>query len=42
MSAYCFAKRSVGKGGMVTVFDEIIDIPALGESEEDAQRPKRH
>lgn len=35
---YCFAKRIVD--GSV-VFEEVIDIPGLGESEEDAQRPKR-
>lgn len=36
---YCFAKRSDGKGGFT--FEEIIEIPARGQSEEDAQRPKR-
>jgi type I restriction enzyme M protein len=36
---YCLAKRGDGAGGFV--FDEIIDIPALGQSEADAQRPKR-
>ncbi|MFE7869482.1 N-6 DNA methylase [Micromonospora humida] len=35
----CFAKRADGKGGWT--FDEIIDIPAFGQTEEDAQRPKR-
>lgn len=35
----CFAKRSDGKGGWM--FEEIIDIPAFGQTEEDAQRPKR-
>jgi len=36
----CFAKRDDGKGGWK--FDEIIDIPGLGQTEEDAQRPSRH
>ncbi len=36
---FCYAKRSDGKGGWA--FDEIIDIPAFGQTEEDAQRPKR-
>lgn len=36
---FCFAKRADGKGGWT--FDEIIDIPAFGQTEEDAQRPKR-
>jgi type I restriction enzyme M protein len=35
---YCFAKRS-GKGAVT--FEDIIDIPAFGQSEADAQRPKR-
>ncbi len=35
----CFAKRPDGKGGFT--FDEIIDIPGFGQTEEDAQRPKR-
>lgn len=35
----CFAKRPDGKGGWTV--DEIIDIPGFGQSEEDAQRPKR-
>lgn len=35
----CFAKRQDGKGGWTV--DEIIDIPGFGQSEEDAQRPKR-
>ena len=35
----CFAKRSDGKGGWT--FDEIIDVPAFGQTEEDAQRPRR-
>ncbi|MFT4210748.1 MAG: N-6 DNA methylase [Microbacterium sp.] len=36
---FCFAKRPDGKGGWS--FEEIIDIPAFGQSEEDAQRPSR-
>jgi type I restriction enzyme M protein len=36
---YCLAKRADNAGGFT--FDEIIDIPALGQSEADAQRPKR-
>lgn len=36
---YCYAKRSDGKGGWV--FEEIIEIPAFGQTEEDAQRPDR-
>lgn len=36
---FCFAKRSNGKGGWD--FEEIIDIPGFGQSEEDVQRPKR-
>lgn len=36
---YCLAKRADSSGGFT--FDEIIDIPALGQSEADAQRPKR-
>lgn len=35
----CFAKRPDGKGGWTV--DEIIDIPGFGQTEEDAQRPKR-
>lgn len=35
---FCFAKRKKGKGHS---FDEIVEIPAAGQSEEDAQRPKR-
>lgn len=35
---YCFAKRP-HKGGFV--FQEIIEIPAYGQSEADTQRPKR-
>lgn len=36
---FCYAKRSDGKGGWT--FDEIIDIPGFGQTEEDAQRPSR-
>ncbi|WP_229811139.1 N-6 DNA methylase [Streptosporangium pseudovulgare] len=36
---FCYAKRSDGKGSWT--FDEIIDIPGFGQTEEDAQRPKR-
>lgn len=36
---FCYAKRSDGKGGWK--FDEIIDIPGFGQTEEDAQRPSR-
>ncbi|WP_311879193.1 N-6 DNA methylase [Microbacterium forte] len=36
---FCYAKRPDGKGGWS--FDEIIDIPANGQTEADAQRPKR-
>ncbi|WP_328604476.1 N-6 DNA methylase [Amycolatopsis sp. NBC_00345] len=36
---YCLAKRADNAGGFT--FDEIIDIPSLGQSEADAQRPKR-
>lgn len=36
---FCFAKRSDNKGGWT--FEEIIDIPGFGQSEEDAQRPTR-
>ncbi|MEW6304904.1 MAG: N-6 DNA methylase [Verrucomicrobiota bacterium] len=35
---FCFAKRV--KAGKI-VFDEIVDIPAAGQSEADAARPKR-
>ena len=35
---YCFAKRTTKKG---VTFDEIVEIPSLGQSEEDAQRPQR-
>jgi len=36
---FCYAKRSNGKGGWT--FDEIIDLPGFGQTEEDAQRPSR-
>jgi type I restriction enzyme M protein len=36
---YCFAKRIDGRGRFT--FDEIIDIPARGQTEADAQRPTR-
>lgn len=36
---FCYAKRPDGRGGWL--FEEIIDIPALGQSEEEAQRPAR-
>lgn len=35
---YCFAKRHDAKG---FTFEEIIDIPAFGQTEAEAQRPKR-
>ena len=35
---YCFAKRVKGQE---FVFEEIIEIPAFGQTEEDAQRPTR-
>jgi type I restriction enzyme M protein len=35
---YCFAKRIKGKRFQ---FEEIVEIPAAGQTEEDAQRPKR-
>lgn len=35
---YCFAKR--GSAGKFT-FEEIIDVPASGQSEDEAQRPRR-
>ncbi|MHB8868394.1 MAG: N-6 DNA methylase [Thermoleophilia bacterium] len=35
---YCFAKRATGEGFS---FEEIVEIPAYGQSEADAQRPKR-
>jgi type I restriction enzyme M protein len=36
---FCFAKRTKARGKLS--FDEIIEIPAFGQTEEDAQRPKR-
>ncbi|WP_218040113.1 N-6 DNA methylase [Actinomadura sp. WMMB 499] len=36
---FCYAKRPNTKGGWI--FDEIIEIPAFGQTEEEAQRPKR-
>ncbi len=36
---FCFAKRADAKGGWT--FEEIIDIPAFGQTEADAQRPSR-
>lgn len=36
---FCFAKREDGKGRWT--FEEIIDIPAFGQTEADAQRPSR-
>lgn len=36
---FCYAKRPYGKGGWV--FEEIIEIPSFGQTEEDAQRPDR-
>ena len=36
---FCFAKRETEKGGLV--FEEIVEIPAAGQTEEEAQRPKR-
>ena len=36
---FCYAKRPDNKGGWT--FDEIIDVPAFGQTEEDSQRPKR-
>lgn len=35
---YCFARRSSPKGH---VFEEIVEVPAAGQSEADAQRPRR-
>lgn len=35
----CFAKRPDGGGGWA--FEEVIEIPGFGQTEEDAQRPKR-
>lgn len=36
---FCYAKRADGAGGWL--FEEIIEIPAYGQTEEDAQRPER-
>jgi type I restriction enzyme M protein len=36
---FCFAKRTKEDGKIV--FEEIIEIPAMGQSEAEAQRPKR-
>ncbi|MBM4722850.1 N-6 DNA methylase [Rhodococcus hoagii] len=36
---FCYAKRPDGKGGLT--FEEIIEIPAFGQTEEDSQRPDR-
>ncbi|HEX5307513.1 MAG TPA: N-6 DNA methylase [Solirubrobacteraceae bacterium] len=36
---YCFAKRDKGRGKLE--FEEIVEIPAFAQTEEDAQRPKR-
>lgn len=36
---FCYAKRGNSKGGWT--FEEIIDIPAFGQTEADAQRPSR-
>jgi type I restriction enzyme M protein len=36
---FCFAKRTT-EGGKI-VFEEIIEIPAAGQTEADAQRPRR-
>jgi type I restriction enzyme M protein len=36
---FCFAKRTTAAGKIV--FEEIIEIPAAGQTEADAQRPKR-
>lgn len=36
---FCLAKRADGRGGFS--FEEIIDIPAYGQTEADAQRPQR-
>lgn len=37
---FCFAKRADDRGGWV--FEELIDVPAHGQSEADAQRPRRN
>lgn len=36
---FCFAKRATESGKIL--FEEIIEVPAAGQSEADAQRPKR-
>lgn len=36
---FCFAKRTTAAGGHV--FEEIVEIPAAGQTEEEAQRPQR-
>lgn len=36
---FCFAKRTTPKGNLA--FEGIVEIPAFGQSEEEAQRPKR-
>lgn len=36
---FCLAKRANSTGGFI--FEEIIDVPALGQTEADAQRPQR-
>ncbi len=36
---FCFAKRTTDSGGLV--FEEIVEIPAAGQREEEAQRPRR-
>ncbi|SDU16820.1 N-6 DNA methylase [Jiangella alkaliphila] len=36
---YCIAKRPDGRGGFT--FEEIIDVPANGQTEAEAQRPQR-
>lgn len=36
---YCFAKRDKGKGKLE--FEEIVEIPAFAQTEEDAQKPRR-
>lgn len=36
---FCYAKRDDGKGGWI--FEDIIDVPAFGQTEADAQRPNK-
>lgn len=36
---FCFARRSTAKG--IYSFEEIVEIPAAGQTEEEAQRPRR-